>query len=102
MFSPNSPSPPLVDIVLFGLSLKVFKTRLLGRDFHTLINNALFPSPTDVGSHNRPPLRLSVFVGTSPDVHSLSGLSILAGTLFGVHPLLAISNRSLVTVQTHC
>ena len=33
-----------------------FKTRRLGRGFHTLIRNALFPSSTDVGSHN-PPLR---------------------------------------------
>ena len=40
----------------FGLSLKVFKTRLLGRDFHTLIKNALFSSPTNMGSHNPPPL----------------------------------------------
>ena len=52
----NSPSPPLADIVLFGLSLlgfpTRFKTRLLGRDFHTLIKNVLFSSPTDVGSHS--------------------------------------------------
>ena len=40
----NAPSPPLADIVLFGLSLssfpsrffKIFKTRLIGRGFHTL------------------------------------------------------------------
>ena len=29
-----------------------FKTRLLGRGFHTLIRNVSFPSPTEVGSHN--------------------------------------------------
>ena len=29
-----------------------FKTRLLGRGFHTLIRNDSFTSPTDVGSHN--------------------------------------------------
>ena len=29
-----------------------FKTRLVGRDFHTLIRNVLFLSPTNVGSHN--------------------------------------------------
>ena len=56
----NSLSPPLVDIVLFGLflfelSLKIFKMRLLGRGFHTLIKNVLFHSPADVGSHNPPP-----------------------------------------------
>ena len=47
----------LVDIVLFEfflfmLPLKVFKMRMLGRSFHTLIKNALFPSLTDVESHN--------------------------------------------------
>ena len=47
----NSPSPPLANIVLFGLPLKVFKTRLLGRGFHTLIKNASFPFSTEVGSH---------------------------------------------------
>ena len=47
----NSPSLPLADIVL-GLPLKVFKMPLLGRGFHTLINNASFSSPTDVGSHS--------------------------------------------------
>ena len=52
----NNLSPLLVDIVLFGLSfglpLKVFKTHLLERGFHTLINNVSFSSPTNVGSHN--------------------------------------------------
>ena len=43
----NSPSPPLVDIVLFGLSLsdfpsRFFKMHLLGRGFHTLIKNIPF------------------------------------------------------------
>ena len=36
----------------FRVPLKVFKTRLLGRGFHTLIKNDLYPSPTDVGSGN--------------------------------------------------
>ena len=62
----NGPSPPLADIVLFGFSLKVFKTCLLGRGFHTLIKNVLFPSPTDEVSHNP------------------SGPSVLAGTPSGV------------------
>ena len=31
----NNPSPPFADIVLFQFSLKVFKTHLLGRDFHS-------------------------------------------------------------------
>jgi len=47
----NSPSPPLADIVLFRLSLKVFKMRLLGRDFHILIRNVSFSSPIDVRCH---------------------------------------------------
>ena len=54
-----SPSPPIVDIVLFGLSLLSFppdfKTHPLGRGFHTFIRNVSFPSLTDVGSHNPPP-----------------------------------------------
>ena len=49
----NSPSPPLADIVLFGLSLKVFKTRLQGRGFYTLIKNVSLSSPTDVCNKQR-------------------------------------------------
>ena len=74
----NSPNPPLIDIVVFGLFLmsssQSFKTCMLGRGFHTLIRNVSFPSPTDVGSHNPPPLGASVFAGTSPIFgFSLSG-----------------------------
>ena len=47
----NNPSPPLANIVFFRLSLKAFKTCMLGRSFHTLIKNTSFPSQTDVGSH---------------------------------------------------
>ena len=36
------PSPPLVDTILFRLSLKISKTCLLGRGFHTLISNVSF------------------------------------------------------------
>ena len=50
----------------FGLPLKVFKTCLPERGFHTLIKNVLLSSPTDVGSHNPP----------------LSGPSVLASTHF--------------------
>ena len=35
----------------FGFPLKVFKMRLLGKGFHTLIKGVSFSSPTDVGSH---------------------------------------------------
>ena len=45
----------LIWVFPFGLPLKVFKMRLLGRGFHTLIKNVSFSSPTDVGSHNPPP-----------------------------------------------
>ena len=48
----NSPSPSLANIVIFELSLKVFKTRLLGGSFYTLVNNVSFSSPTNVGSNN--------------------------------------------------
>ena len=51
----NSSSSWLSNIVLFGLSLNVFKTHLLRRGFHTLIKNVSFSSPTDVESHNPPP-----------------------------------------------
>ena len=58
----NSPRHcPLADIVRFGplriaISLTILKMRLLGRSFHTVIKNVLFPSPTNVGSHNPPSL----------------------------------------------
>ena len=94
----------------FGLALKIFKTRLLGRGFHTLIKSVSFSSPTDVGSHNPPPLESSVLASTrffSPinvgphQIHLFlfpidvrtppnpppSGLSVLADTLPHVHPL---------------
>ena len=54
----NSLSSPLADIVLFGVSLKVFKPHRLGRGFHTLIKNISFSSPTDVGFHNPPPFEV--------------------------------------------
>ena len=43
----NSPNPLLADIILSGFLLP----GLLKRGFYTLIENALLPSPTDVGSH---------------------------------------------------
>ena len=50
----NSSNPPLANIILLRLSLKVFKTRLLERGFHTLIKSVSFSSPIDMGSHNPP------------------------------------------------
>ena len=47
----NSLYPPLTDIILFRTSSQSFKTRQLGRGFHTLVRNASFPSPTNVESH---------------------------------------------------
>ena len=68
---------------------------MLGRDFHTLIKNVSFSSPTNVGSHNPPPSGLSVLVGThslfqstwEPPIHLPSGTSVLFGTPPRVHPL---------------
>ena len=58
----NRPSPPLLDIVLFGLLLSgfssVFKTCLLRKGFHTLKNNAPFSSPIDVGISQSTPFRV--------------------------------------------
>ena len=50
----NRLSPPLTNIVCFGPlrianSLTVSKTRLLGRDFHTLIRNVSFSSSNRCG-----------------------------------------------------
>ena len=52
----NNPSPPLFSLNFsFRASPQGFKTRLLGRGFHTLIKNVLFSSSTDVGSHRMRP-----------------------------------------------
>ena len=61
----NSPSLPLVDIVLFGLSLKVFKTRLLGRGFHTLTERMFRSPPQPMWdlTIDPPPSGSSVLVG---------------------------------------
>ena len=45
----------------FGIPPKVFKTRLLGRGFHTLIKNVSFSPPTNMGSYNPPHLELESF-----------------------------------------
>ena len=87
--------PPLGDIVLFGLSLKVFKTRLLERGFHTLIKNTSFSSLNDVGSHNplgaqRPGWHSFPFpinMGSSNPIHPPLEPNILTGTQSYVHPL---------------
>ena len=43
-----------------------FKTRILERGFHTLIRNASFSSPTNVGPNNPPPRGFRVLTGTPP------------------------------------
>ena len=53
----NGLGPPLSDIVLFGLTLEVFKTCLLRRGFQTLIKSVSFSSLIDERSHNSPPFR---------------------------------------------
>ena len=60
----NNQNPLLADIVLLTGFSQSFEMRLLRRDFHTLVSNVLFSSPINVGSHNPPPLRLSVLTGT--------------------------------------
>ena len=51
----------------------IFKTRLLERDFYTLITNVPFSSLTDVGSHNSP------FWGLAPSLahRPISGSDII-------------------------
>ena len=54
-FSPSKPTTSRychLWTFLSRLALKVFKTRRLGRGFHTFIKKYSFPSPTDVGSHS--------------------------------------------------
>ena len=53
----------------FGLPFKVLKTHRLGRSFFTLIRNASFSSPTDVGSHKE----ASVLGGTPSGDPTLVG-----------------------------
>ena len=53
----NGPSLLLVDIVLFGLTFKVFKMCLLGKGFHTLVKGISLSSPTNVGSYYPPIFR---------------------------------------------
>ena len=66
----NDPYPPLVDIVLFRLSLsgfaQCFKTRLLGEGFHTLYKMVVCSPPQPMWDIT---------------IHSHSGPSVLAGTL---------------------
>ena len=69
------------------------KMRLLGKGFHTFLHNVLFPSSTDMRSHNLPPSEPNVLVGTNfplqsmwdLTIHSPLGPSVL-GTLPDVHP----------------
>ena len=67
----NSSSPSLANIVLFRLSLKIFKMCLLERGFCTLIKNVLFYSPTDVGYYNPYPSGASVLAGTRSPLQSM-------------------------------
>ena len=73
----------------FGLPLKVFKTRLLERSFHTVIKRISFSSPIDVGSHNSAPFRAQrhrwlsflYLIDVGPhQIYPSLGKSLLAGT----------------------
>jgi len=92
----------------FGLPLKIFKTRLLGRGFHTLIKKVSFSSPMmyDPTIH---PLRASILTRTPPRIHpSISGfLKIFKTRLVGrsIHTLykkcfVLLSNRCGITQST--
>ena len=128
----NRLSSPVADIVLFGfwvflygLTLKIFKTRLLGRGFHTLkcfvsLSNRCeisqstpimaqrprwhsFLTPIDVGSHSPPPSEPNILVGTRSSLQLMwdltihpFGASVLASTPFGVW-----LRYPFVTTQVH-
>ena len=101
MIKCNGLGPPLVDIILFGLSLsgfpsRFFKTRLLGSGFHTIIKGVSFSSPIDEGSHNPPPFRaqgprwhsfLSPIDVGPPSNPPPSGPNVPSGTPPCVYPL---------------
>ena len=80
----NGSSLPSADISLFKLFLEVFKTCLLGRGFHTLIKNASFSSPIDVGSHNPLPSGPSVLLGHCLVSTPFHGLASSLALSFGV------------------
>ena len=57
----NSPDPPIVDIVLFGFSFSDFLSSFLKpfpkKRFSHPYKGVSFYSPTNLGSHNPPPLQ---------------------------------------------
>ena len=77
---------------------------LLGRGFHTLIKNALFSSPTDVGSHDPPPSEPNVLTDThsslqsmwDPPIHPLQGPASLRA-----HQLVSTPLRGSPSSLTH-
>ena len=100
----NGLSPPLADFVLFGLPLKVFKIRLLGRGFHTFIKNASFSFATDVGSHNPPSLRPSVLACTLfllPSMWDLQSIPLWGPASLLAHCLVSTPLRGSASSLTH-
>ena len=92
----NGPSPPLADIVLFGLFLS--SLRLLWRGFHTLIKNASFSSPTDVGSHNLP-----LFDAQRPRWHSFPSPINVGPPIHALsNPASLMAHRSVSGSDTIC
>ena len=88
------PDTVLFEFTLSVFFLKVFKMPWLGGSLHTLLKNVSFPSPTDMGSHNPPPLGPTSSLGLIPPsnrcdliIQLPSRLSVLAGTPHGVHSL---------------
>ena len=70
----------------FKLILKIFKTCMYGRGFHTLIKGVSFSSPTDVGSYNPPP----------------SGPCFLASSHFFLQSMWDPTKSTLFRVQCLC
>ena len=88
----------------FELSLKVFKMRLLGRNFHTLIKGISCP-PNRCGISQSTPSGLNVLVGTRSflqlmwdpyQIHSLRGLASLLA-----HRLVSTLFRGTTSPLTH-
>jgi len=79
------------------LPLKVFKTRLLERGFHSLIKNNSFSSPTDVGSHNPPHFGAQCLCW-----HTASCLPPFGSQPPHWHITWCLTSIPFATVKSHC
>ena len=107
-----SPPPFLLWALLFGLFLKVYKTHLLRRGFHTLIKSVSFSSPTDVRSPSLGPSVLAStrsFLQSMLDPHQIHPLrgpaSLLAHRLMSTplwNSASSLTHRSMFGSDTIC